>query len=119
MSTYQYGRSRTEQAASLDRQLRSAALLEKTAHETAAKILADADTAARALIAAAIAQADRIRAATDKKTSRALIAAEHEANRIRERAYLEGRARADAQRIEHDRHLAATQRREALATGRH
>lgn len=81
---------------------------------TAALTIEQANTEARRIITAAIAAADQIRHQTEQANTATKALAENEANRIRERAYLEGRARADTHRIEHDHRMAGNTRRQRL-----
>lgn len=81
---------------------------------TAALTIEQANTEAHRIITAAIDAADKIRHQSEQARSAAKVIAENETNRIRERAYLEGRARADTQRIEHDHRMTGNQRRQQL-----
>lgn len=80
---------------------RNAAMIERQRAELARLEIIEADTLHRAnqaanhILQAAIRHADQI-------TANARILAEHEANIIRERAYMEGRALADRERVTFD-----------------
>lgn len=96
-------------------QLRKHITDEQTAAaNTAAGTIARANTEAHRIITEAITAADTIRAQTDRAAATARALAENEANLIRERAYLEGRARADEHRITHDNQTAGNRRRQQL-----
>lgn len=111
MSLYAYGKSSQELAEIIDRQTTALAVLEQRAAAAsirADKVLAEANTQSNRIILEAIAAADKLIAA-------AKVTAERESGRIRERAYLEGRVLADAQRIEHDNRIRGDHRRARLA----
>ena len=89
----------------------------KAAQKEAAEIINAALTEARNTINAAIEAAADVRENARQlavEGRKKLVEAEADAARIRERAYLEGRVRADAQRVEHDRIVAGNQRRAQL-----
>lgn len=118
MSGYVYG---GDLAARLERQMSAlTAAQHRTAEadQRAATVLAEANTAAHKIITDAINAADnqRTKATADvaRIISNAKMRAEQESSRIREHAYLEGRTRADAHRIEHDQRIAGNKRRKQL-----
>lgn len=120
MSGYVHGQTRplAEQLARLQQEtirLRQR-LNEAQAEATfaAALTIEQANAEAHRIITAAIAAADKIRHQSEQASTATKALAENEANRIRERAYLEGRARADTQRIEHDHIMAGNTRRQRL-----
>lgn len=118
--TYTYGQTKplADRVAALHKEIRQLqqilAQQQAEADFKAALTIEQANTEVNRIIHAAIKAADDLRHQTERQCAAAKMVAENEANRIRERAYLEGRARADTHRIEHDHRMTGNQRRELL-----
>lgn len=118
MSGYVHGAS---VGARLERQLSALTAAQRrvvAADKQATKTTADANRAANKILTEAIKSADKHRIKAQRDADRiihnAKILAERESSLIRERAYLEGRTRADAHQIETDKQAAGTRRRDQL-----
>ncbi|WP_102158690.1 hypothetical protein [Zhihengliuella halotolerans] len=104
-----------EQAKRLQQQVdRLKARIVDDARAESARIVGEARDIALSVLETAHATADRVRSEAANHAAAARMEAEREAALIRERAYLEGRARADQNRLQFDELQAARQRRRTL-----